>query len=49
LPPRRVQPPRISVLEPGRRRAARRISTLTRVIVVAVVVGVAVTVFLTLG
>jgi hypothetical protein len=49
LPPRRVQPPRISVLEPGRRRAARRLPTLARVIVAAAVVGVAVTVFLTLS
>jgi hypothetical protein len=49
LPPRRVQPPRISVLEPGRRRAARRLSPLVRVILAAAVVGMAVTVFLTLG
>jgi hypothetical protein len=49
LPPRRVQPPRISVLEPGRRRAARRFSALARVIMAAAVVGVAVTVFLTLS
>jgi hypothetical protein len=49
LPPRRAQPPRISVLEPGRRRAARRFSPLARVIVAAAVVGLAVTVFLTLS
>jgi hypothetical protein len=48
LPPRRVQPPRISVLEPGRRRAARRFS-LARLIIAAAVVGVVVTVVLTLS
>jgi hypothetical protein len=49
LPPRRVQPPRISVLQPGRRRAARRFSSLARVLIAAAVVGVVVTVVLTLG
>jgi hypothetical protein len=48
LPPRRVQPPRISVLEPGRRRAARRLSRLAGVLVAAVVVAVALAAFLTL-
>jgi hypothetical protein len=49
LPPRRAQPPRISVLEPGRRRAARRLSRLAGVVLVAAVVAVGVAVFLTLG
>jgi hypothetical protein len=40
LPPRRAQPPRLSVLEPGRRRAARRLAPvlLTAAIVVAGIV-----------
>jgi hypothetical protein len=47
LPPRRAQPPRLSVLEPGRRRAARRLAPalLTAAIVVA---GVVVAVLLAL-
>jgi hypothetical protein len=49
LPPRRAQPPRISVLEPGRRRAARRLSRLAGVVLVATVVAVGVAVFLTFG
>jgi hypothetical protein len=49
LPPRRVQPPRISVLEPGRRRAGRRLGPLARAILAAAVVGLAVIVVLTLG
>jgi hypothetical protein len=47
LPPRRAQPPRLSVLEPGRRRAARRLTPL--VLTAAVVVaGVVIAVVLTL-
>jgi ferric-dicitrate binding protein FerR (iron transport regulator) len=46
LPPRRAQPPRLSVLEPGRRRARRLAPGL---VAVAVLVGVAVVVFLALG
>jgi len=43
LPPRRAQPPRLSVLEPGRRRAARRLApALVAIAVVAVGVVVAV-------
>jgi hypothetical protein len=44
LPPRRAQPPRLSVLEPGRRRAARRVAPalLTIALVVAAVVLVVV-------
>jgi hypothetical protein len=47
LPPRRVQPPHLSVLEPGRRRAARRLTPalLTLAVVVA---GVAAAVVLAL-
>jgi hypothetical protein len=42
LPSRRAQPPRISVLEPGRRRAGRRVSPLVAlgIALVAVVVAV---------
>jgi hypothetical protein len=49
LPPRRAQPPRISVLEPGRRRAARRLTRLARVLLVAAVIAVGVAIFLALG
>jgi hypothetical protein len=45
LPPRRAQPPRLSVLEPGRRRAARRIAPLlltAAILVAGVAVAVAV-------
>jgi len=46
LPPRRAQPPRLSVLEPGRRRAARRLAPV--LVVIAVAVGVVVAVVLAL-
>jgi hypothetical protein len=36
LPPRRARPPQLRVLEPGRRRAARRLSP--RLLAVAIVV-----------
>jgi hypothetical protein len=50
LPPRRAQPPpRISVLEPGRRRATRRLRPLAGIIVAAVAVAVVVAVLLTVG
>jgi hypothetical protein len=43
LPPRRAQPPHRSVLEPGRRRAARRFApALVALAVVAVAVAIAV-------
>jgi hypothetical protein len=43
LPPRRAQPPRLSVLEPGRRRAARRFApALVGLAVVAIGVAIAV-------
>jgi hypothetical protein len=42
LPPRRAQPPQLSVLEPGRRRAGRRLApALLTLIVVAAGVAVA--------
>jgi fatty acid desaturase len=47
LPPRRAQPPRLSVLEPGRRRAARRLAPVL-VALVVVVAGVALAVALAL-
>jgi len=47
LPPRRVQPPHLSVLEPGRRRAARRL-TPAIVAVAVIAVGVALAVVLAL-
>jgi hypothetical protein len=46
LPPRRAQPPHLSVLEPGRRRAARR---LTPAIVVLAVVAIGVAVLIALA
>jgi hypothetical protein len=47
LPPRRAQPPRLSVLEPGRRRAARRFAPALLTAAV-IVVGVAVVVIVAL-
>jgi hypothetical protein len=47
LPPRRAQPPRLSVLEPGRRRAARRLAPVLLTAAV-IVVGFAVAVVLAL-
>jgi hypothetical protein len=47
LPPRRAQPPRLSVLEPGRRRAARRLAPVLLTAVV-VALGVAVVVIVAL-
>jgi len=47
LPPRRAQPPRLSVLEPGRRRAARRLAPVL-VVIAVVAVGVVVAVVLAL-
>jgi hypothetical protein len=47
LPPRRAQPPRLRVLEPGRRRAARRLAPALLTAAV-VVVGIAVAVLLAL-
>jgi hypothetical protein len=47
LPPRRAQPPRLSVLEPGRRRAARRLAPALFAVAI-VVVGVAIAVALAL-
>jgi hypothetical protein len=40
LPPRRAQPPRLNVLEPGRRRAGRRVAPvlLTIALVIAAIV-----------
>jgi hypothetical protein len=43
LPLRRAQPPRLSVLEPGRRRAARRLTPV--IVAVAIVVVAAVVLF----
>jgi hypothetical protein len=48
LPPRRAQPPRLSVLEPGRRRATRRFAPVALLFAV-LAVGVAVTVVLALA
>jgi hypothetical protein len=47
LPPRRAQPPRLSVLEPGRRRAARRLAPVLLAVAI-VAVGVAIAVVLVL-
>jgi hypothetical protein len=47
LPPRRAHPPRLSVLEPGRRRAARRLAPVLLTAAV-IVVGVTVAVVLAL-
>jgi hypothetical protein len=47
LPSRRAQPPRISVLEPGRRRSARRLAPVLLALAV-VAAGVAVAVVLAL-